>query len=117
LAQLESGIGQRGVLSNEDITPLDTNNNPPLNVQGPITRARARQLNLDVSSFLSSSSYNYENRLLPNDYIVLRNHGEGQGILREGLGGVEDQQGHTSQDGGPNQLTSGLFLGSRSSLR
>jgi hypothetical protein len=25
----------------EDITPLDTNNNPPLNVQGPITRARA----------------------------------------------------------------------------
>jgi hypothetical protein len=22
----------------EDITPLDTNNNPPLNVQGPITR-------------------------------------------------------------------------------
>jgi hypothetical protein len=30
----------------EDITPLDTNNNPPLKVQGPITRARARQLNL-----------------------------------------------------------------------
>jgi hypothetical protein len=25
----------------EDITPLDTNNNPPLNVQGPIARARA----------------------------------------------------------------------------
>jgi hypothetical protein len=48
---------------------------------------------------------------------VIRNHGEGQGILGEGLGGVEDQQGHTSQEGGPNQLTSGLFLGSRSSLR
>jgi hypothetical protein len=30
------------VASDEDITPLDTNNNPPLNVQGPITRARAR---------------------------------------------------------------------------
>jgi hypothetical protein len=96
--------------SDEDITPLDTNNNPPLIVQGPITRARARQLNLEVSSFLNSSSYDYENRLLPNDYIVIRNHGEG-------LGGVEDQQGHTSQEGGPNQLTSGLFLGSRSSLR
>jgi hypothetical protein len=101
----------------EDITPLDTNNNPPLNVQGPITRAQARQLNLEVSSFLNSSSYDYENRLLPNDYIVIRNHGEDQGILGEGLGGVEDQQGHTSQEGGPNQLTSGLFLGSRSSLR
>ncbi|WVZ89455.1 hypothetical protein U9M48_035861 [Paspalum notatum var. saurae] len=87
----------------EDITPLDTNNNPPLNVQ-------------EVSSFLNSSSYDYENRLLPNDYIVIRNHEEGQGILGEGLGGVKDQQGHTSQEGGPNQLTSGLFLGPRSSL-
>jgi hypothetical protein len=33
----------------EDITHLETNNNPPLNIQGPITRARARQLNLEVS--------------------------------------------------------------------
>jgi hypothetical protein len=104
------------VIPDDDITPLDTNNNPPLNVQGPITRARARQLNLEVSSFLNSSSYDYENRLLLNDYIVIRNHGDSQGILGEGLGGVEDQQGHTSQEGGPNQLTSGLFLGSRSSL-
>jgi hypothetical protein len=95
---------------------LDTNNNPPLIVEGPITRARERQLNLEVSSFLNSSSYDYENRLPPNDYIVIRNHGEGQGILGEGLGDVEDQQGHTSQEGGSNQLTSGLFLGSRSSL-
>jgi hypothetical protein len=100
----------------EDITPLDTNNNPPLNVQSPITRARARQLNLEVSSFLNSSSFDYENRLLLNDYIVIRDHGEGQGILGEGFGGVEDQQGRTSQEGGPNQLTSGLFFGSRSSL-
>jgi hypothetical protein len=103
-------------VGDEDITPLDTNNNPPLNVQGPITRARARQLNLEVSSFLNSSSYDYENRLQPNDYIVIRDHAEGQGILGEGLGGMEDQQGRTSQEGGPNQLTSGLFLGSRRSL-
>jgi hypothetical protein len=47
---------------------------------------------------------------------VIRDHGEGQGILGEGLGGVEDQQGPTSQEGGPNQLTSGLFFGFRSSL-
>jgi hypothetical protein len=33
--------GPRG-WPDEDITPLDTNNNPPLNVQGPITRARAQ---------------------------------------------------------------------------
>ncbi|WVZ89456.1 hypothetical protein U9M48_035861 [Paspalum notatum var. saurae] len=100
-------VGWSVVNIDKDITPLDTNNNPPLNVQGPITRARARQLNPEVSSFLNSSSYDYENRLLPNDYIVIRNHGEGQGILGEGLGGMEDQQGHTSQEGGPNQLTSG----------
>jgi hypothetical protein len=34
----EVGVGH----ADEDITPLDTNNNPPLNVQGPITRARAQ---------------------------------------------------------------------------
>ena len=33
----------------EDITPLDTNN-----IQGPIIRARARQSNLQVSSFLNT---------------------------------------------------------------
>jgi hypothetical protein len=47
-------------------------------------------LNLEVSSFVNSSSYDYENRLLPNDYIVIRDHEEGHGILGEGLGGVED---------------------------
>jgi hypothetical protein len=61
--------------SDEDITPLDTHNKPPLDIQGPITRARARQLNLEVSSFLSTTLYNFENKMLPNDYIVIRNHG------------------------------------------
>jgi hypothetical protein len=50
----------------EDITPLDANNIPV-----PITRARARQLNLEVSSFLKPSFYTFENRFLPNDYIVI----------------------------------------------
>jgi hypothetical protein len=60
----------------EDITLSHTHNDPLLDIQGPITRARARQLNLEVSSFLSNSLYDFENRLLPNDYIVLRNEGE-----------------------------------------
>jgi hypothetical protein len=30
----------------EDITPMDTNNTPQVDIQGPITRARAQQLNL-----------------------------------------------------------------------
>ena len=34
------------VEDDEDITPLDVQDDPPLDIQGPITRARARQLNL-----------------------------------------------------------------------
>jgi hypothetical protein len=51
-----------------------------------------------------SSLYDIENRLLPNDYIMIRNHGEDKESLREGLRGMQDQQGHPSQDGGPNQV-------------
>jgi hypothetical protein len=60
----------------EDVTPSHTHNDPLLDIQGPITKARARQLNLEVSSFLCNSLYDFENRLLPNDYIVLRNERE-----------------------------------------
>jgi len=88
----------------EDITPMDTNDTPQDDIQGPITRARARQLNLQVSSFLSNVYCESENRLLPNDLIVLRNKGEDQQGCGEGLGGVEDQQGRPDQDGGPNRF-------------
>ena len=99
----------------EDITPSDTQNNPPLDIQGPITRARARQLNLQVSSFLSTSLCDYKNRLLPNDYIVIRNHGEDQRIVGEGLQGREDQQRRASQDKGSNQFDFESTSESRSS--
>ena len=62
----------------EDITPTDTNDTPQDDIQGHITRAHARQLNLQVSSFLSNVYCESENRLLPNDLIVLRNKGEDQ---------------------------------------
>jgi hypothetical protein len=67
---------QEGGGDDEDITLLDTDNPPPLVIQGPIIRARARQLNQQVSPFLSSSACTYENSMQPNeivDYIVLRN--------------------------------------------
>ena len=83
---------------------MDTNDPPQEDIQGPITRARARQLNLQVSSFLSNVYCESENRLLPNDLIVLRNKGEDQQWRGEGLGGMEDQQGCPDQDGGPNRL-------------
>ena len=88
----------------ENITPMDTNNTPQVDVQGPITRARARLLNLQVSSFLSNYSCDFENSLLPNNLIVLRNKGEDQQGIGEGLRDVEDQRGRPEQDGGPNQF-------------
>jgi hypothetical protein len=94
-------------LSDEDITVSDTHNPPPLVIQGPITRAHVRQLNQQVSSFLSSSACTYENSMLPNeiiDYIALRNFGEDH----EGIGSQQGQGGrlggHPSQGGGPNHL-------------
>jgi hypothetical protein len=90
--------------SDEDITLSHTHNDPLLDIQGPITRARAHQLNLEVSSFLSNSLYDFENRLLPNDYIMLMNEGEVQETHGGGLGGVEDQRGHSDKDGGSNQV-------------
>jgi hypothetical protein len=57
----------------EDITPSDAPVVPPSVMQGgPMTRARRRQLNLEVSSFLSD----------PNDVILIRNIGEGHEELR-----------------------------------
>jgi hypothetical protein len=68
----------------EDITPSDAHNTP-LDIQGPITRARARQLNLEVSSFLSTCFYDFDYRLLPNNYIMIRNEEEDQGMRGEEL--------------------------------
>ena len=51
-----------------------------------------RQLNLKVSSFLSDHFHTFENRLLPNDVILLRNIGEGHKGLRRCGGGDDDQE-------------------------
>ena len=83
-------------VSDEDITPLDVPADPPTVMQGPMTRARMHQLNLQVSSFLSDPFHTFENRLLPNDVIFLRNIGEGHEELGGSCGGAEDQQGRPS---------------------
>src|SRR5437868_3246199 len=84
-----------------DITLRETKNTFKVDIAGPITRARARQLNTQVSSFLCNSFNDFEDRLLPNDVIVLRNHREDQGTLEGGLGGGEDPFGRPIQDGSP----------------
>jgi hypothetical protein len=50
-----------------------------IEILGPTSRSRAQQLNHQVNSFLCTSAYNIESRLLPNDLIVLRNQGEDHG--------------------------------------
>ena len=42
-----------------DITPLDVPADPPTVMQGPMTRAQMRQLNLEVSSFLSDPFHTF----------------------------------------------------------
>jgi hypothetical protein len=99
-----------GTKCDEDITPLHTPDTPPITpvvTQGPITRARARQLHQQVSSLLTFHTYNCEDGMLPNaivDYIVIRNHGEGHGGLEEHPGCGGEQGGHAHQVGGRVQL-------------
>jgi hypothetical protein len=66
---------------------------PSVEIQGPITRSRAQQLNHQVNSFLCSSAYNIKSRLLPNDLIILRNHGDDHG----------GQTDHQEGDGEPRR--------------
>ena len=69
-----------------------------------------------MSSFLSDTFYTFENRLLPNDVILLRNIGEGHEGLRGRGGGDDDQQGHPTETGGLIQHDFESTLASRTSL-
>src|SRR6266542_4489748 len=87
----------------EDISTTDITI-PPILIEGTITRSRAHQLKQQVNSFLCSSSRENENRLLPNDVLVLRNEGEGYGVLMEHQGCVEEQGGRAPPVGSRVQL-------------
>ena len=77
---------------------------------------RQQQLNLEVISLLSDHFHTFENRLLPNDVILLRNIGEGQEGLRGRGGGDDDQQGRPTQAGGLVQHEFESASASRTSL-
>jgi hypothetical protein len=62
----------------EDIPSLDTTAVPTATqIQGPITRARAKQLNYQVLSFLGTIPHIHENMMLPKSdmFVTLRNDG------------------------------------------
>jgi hypothetical protein len=60
-------------------------------MNGPITRSRARQLNLEVCSTLVNCVS--ELTLEAMDVLIIRNLGEDQQGLGKGLGVEEEQQG------------------------
>jgi hypothetical protein len=87
----------------EDITTLDTTI-PSIELQGPIMRSRAQQLHHQVNLFLCSSANDLENRLLPNDLIVIRNQGVDH---REHAGhqeGAGEPRKHAQYGGSPSQF-------------
>ena len=44
-----------------------------------------------VRSFQINLSFGFENKLLPNDLIIVRNHGDDEEDIREEFGGVVDE--------------------------
>ena len=61
----------------EDINTIVTPTAPAAIHTGPITRARARQLNYQVLSFLGNDSNVHENMMLPklDTFVLLTNEG------------------------------------------
>jgi hypothetical protein len=88
---------------NEDINTSDSII-PSVEILGPITRSRAQQLNHQVNSFLCSSAYNIESRLLPNDLIILRNRGEDHGAQTEHQEGAREPRRCAREGGEPIQF-------------
>jgi hypothetical protein len=87
----------------EDITTLDTTI-PSIELQGPNTRSPAQQLRRQVNSFLCSSINDIENRLVPNDLIVIRNQGVDHGEHAGHQEGVVEPRKHAQHGGGPRQF-------------
>src|SRR4051812_11265518 len=72
----------------EDISANVTPTSPPSTHIGPVTRARARQLNYQVLSFLANPSNVHEHMMLPKiDTFVL--------LMREGPS-MDKEDGHWS---------------------
>jgi hypothetical protein len=96
-------LGFVAVSCNEDINTLATII-PSIEILGPITQSRAQQLNHQVNSFLCSSTYNIESRLLPNDLIVLRNQGGDHGGQTEHQEGAGEPRRRAREGGEPIQF-------------
>jgi hypothetical protein len=77
---------------------------PSIELHGPITRSRAQQRCRQVNSFFCSSANDLENRLLPNDLIVIRNQGVDHGEHAEHQEGAGEPRKHAQHGGSPCQF-------------
>jgi hypothetical protein len=75
----------------------------PIEVQGPIIRSRAQQLRHQLNVFLCSFANDLENRLLPNDLIIIRNQGVDHGGNVGHQEGAGEPRKYAQQGGGPSQ--------------
>jgi hypothetical protein len=87
----------------EDITTSDTTIFS-IELQGPIMRSRAQQLCRHVNSFLCSSANDLENKLLPNDLIIIRNQGVDHGEHAGHQEGVGEPRKYAHHGGSPSQF-------------
>jgi hypothetical protein len=67
-------------------------------------RSRSQQLRRWVNSFLCSFANDLENRLLPNNLIVIRNHGVDHGEHVRHQEGARELRKHAQHAGTPSQF-------------
>jgi hypothetical protein len=76
--------------TDEDIRASDATNTFLVDMQVPMNRTQAQQLNLQLSSFQITLSIDFENILLHNNLIIVRNHGDDEEDIGESFRGMED---------------------------
>jgi hypothetical protein len=75
-----------------------------IELQRLIMRSRAQQLRSKVNSFSCSSANDLNNRLLPNDLIVIRNQGVDHGEHAEHQEAAGEPRKHAQHGGSPSQF-------------
>jgi hypothetical protein len=87
----------------EDITTSDTIISS-IELQGSITRSREQQLCHEENSFLCSFANDLENRLLPNNLIIIRNQEVDHGEYARHQEGAGESRKHAQHGGSPSQF-------------
>jgi hypothetical protein len=72
----------------QDDEDIPTHDDSPIAIQGPITRAHARQLQYQVKSFLSSTPCELQDILLHNEILIVRNEGQAYEGVKNQIGGT-----------------------------